>query len=204
MKRLFVRAPTRKFAKGQIIIYEGDPIETIYYLINGYVKVSHILSDGNQRTIVIYAPGDAFPLVSFLADMGTASYFYECLTDVEVASMPQIQFQQKIKGNLELGEELIAYTYTLNQQFLERIDTLAAQNARQKVVSLFEYLGHKAGVEKDGKIRLKIPLTSRQIAEMCGITRETASMQLTRLKKDGAIEGKRCLVLNPHKLHISH
>jgi CRP/FNR family transcriptional regulator, cyclic AMP receptor protein len=201
MEKLFASLPVRKLSKGQILIYEGDPVENIYLLVNGYVKVSNILDNGRQRTIIVYAPGEAFPLTSFLSGFGIARYFYECMTDVEIKVMPQKDMQKKIKGNLAVGEELIAYSYEMSSQFIERIEILSARSARHKVAALLNYLAGKTGnIENDGSVRLSLPLTSQEIADMCGLTRETASMQLQRMKRDGIVGGARHLLINKAKL----
>lgn len=200
MEELFDRLPIRNFQKGQILIYEGDMVENIYFLIKGYVKVSNIHTNGTKRTIVVYGPGDSFPLASFLSGQGITRYFYECMTDIELKVMPQQVFQEKIKGHLEWGEKLIAYSYNISLQFVERIEALSANSARQKVAAMLNYLSAKTGQKTDGKIRLEIPLTSQDIADMCGLTRETASLQLQRLKKDGIVSGRRHLLVNDKKL----
>jgi CRP-like cAMP-binding protein len=200
MEEIFKDLPSRRLNKGQILIYEGDTISNIYLLVSGYVKVSSIHISGAQRTIIVYAPGESFPLVSFLSGQGIARYFYECMTDVELKVMPQQDFQENIRSNLELGEKLIAYSYRMNDQFIERIETLSAQSARQKVAALLNYLAAKTGEEASGKTRLNLPLTSQDIADMCGLTRETASMQLQRMKKEGVISGRRNLNIDNRKL----
>lgn len=122
------------------------------------------------------------------------------MTDVVVKRQRQDKFQQAIRGNLELGEELISYTYSLNQQFIERIETLSAQSSRAKLLSLLYYLSRKIG-EKNGEgIKLPVPLTSKEIADMCGLTRETASLQLIRLRKEGVVSGRRFLCVNESRL----
>ena len=200
MERLFEDLPVRKLSRGQILIYEGDTVENIFLLVSGYVKVSNILVNGTQRTIFIYTPGDAFPLTSFLTGVGVARYFYECMTDTEVKVMPQQKFQELIKGNMELGEELITYTYNLNLQFADRIEILSAQSAKHKVASLLAFLAAKAGTRKGDTAELNIPLTSQNIADMCGLTRETSSMQLIKMKKAGVVSGSRQLSINLPKL----
>lgn len=200
MEEVFHGLPSRKLNKGQILIYEGDAIRNIYMLVSGYVKVFNIHVSGAQRTIIVYAPGEFFPLASFLSGFGAARYFYECMTDVELKVMPQQDFQGKIRGNMEMGEKLITYSYDMSNQFIERIEILSAQSARQKVAALLQYLAAKTGEEARGKTRLQLPLTSQDIAEMCGLTRETASMQLQKLKQDGVISGRRNLCINEKKL----
>jgi len=200
MENLFSDLPIRKFRKGQILIYEGDPVENIYLLVEGYVKVSNILANGSQRTIIIYKPGDSFPLTSFLSGEGVARYFYECMTDVEAKARPQADFQAMIKGDLAIGEQLITYTYKISQQFVERIETLSAQSARSKVISLLAYLAKRVGVPEGAKVKLNVPLTSQEIADMCSLTRETASLQMIKLKKEGVVNGRRHLYLDKVKL----
>lgn len=200
MDKLFSDLPVRKFRKGQILIYEGDPIENIYLLVDGYVKVSNILANGSQRTIIIYKPGDSFPLTSFLSGEGVARYFYECMTEVEARARPQADLQALIKGDLAMGEQLITYTYKMSQQFVERIETLSAQSARSKVISLLAYLAKRVGIPEGSKIKLNVPLTSQEIADMCSLTRETASLQMIKLKKEGVVDGRRHLYLDKIKL----
>jgi CRP/FNR family transcriptional regulator len=122
------------------------------------------------------------------------------MTDVELKVMPQRDFQEKIKDNLELGERLIAYASLMNDQFVERIEILSAQSARHKVAALLNYLADKTGEDLSGKTRLNLPLTSQEIADMCGLTRETASMQLQRMKKEGVVSGRRNLTVDNQKL----
>lgn len=200
MEEIFNNAPSRKLNKGQILIYEGDDISNIFLLSSGYVKVFHIHATGTQQTIIIYAPGEPFPLVGFLSGQGVARYFYECMTDVELKVMPQREFQEKIRGNWELGEKLITYGYILSNQFTERIETLSAHRSHEKLAALLSYLADKAGEPSNGKTRLSLPLTTQEIADMCGLTRETASMQLQRMKREGIVSGRRNLVINPRKL----
>lgn len=200
MEEIFHGLPSRKLNRGQILIYEGDSIKNIYLLISGYIKVSNIHSTGAQRTLIVYTPGDAFPLASFLSGLGIAKYFYECMTDVELKLMPQNNFQEKIRGNLQLGEMLITYASNMNDQFVERIETLSAQSARHKVAALLNYLAARTGEKTNGRTKLNLPLTSQEIADMCGLTRETASMQLQRFKKEGVISGRRYLTIKDNKL----
>jgi len=200
VEKLFDGLPVRKFRKGQILIYEGDPVENIFLMTSGYVKVSNILPNGSQRTIIIYKSGDAFPLTSFLSGEGVARYFYECMTDTEVKVKPQAEFQEMIKGDLEIGEQLITYTYRISQQFIERIETLSAQSSRSKIISLLNYLAKRVGESDKEMITLKVPLTSQEVADMCGLTRETASLQIIKLKKEGVVSGRRHLSLDKAKL----
>ena len=201
MEDIFREARQRRLSKGQILIYEGDPISNLFRIMEGYVKVYNIQSDGAARIIFIYSPNDMFPLTTFLSGVGIGRYFYECMTDVNLQIIPQARFQELLRGNLNAGEEFIHYTMDISQQFLERISALSSNSAHRKVVSLLHYLVERAGTELDaGASKLKIPLTSQDIADLCGLSRETVTIQLSKLKKSGVISGTRFLTIDTSKL----
>ena len=199
IQSLFTGNVLRKLPRGQIIIYEGDPIESLYFIVKGYVKVYSILMSGSERTIFIYGPGDLFPFTSYLTSSASARYFYECMTEVEVYADTPSNFEKKVRGDFAMGEALINYTTSVSQQFLTRIDVLSVNDARRKVIALLAFLISKAG-EGGDLVRICIPLTTQEIANMSGLTRETASVQLSRLRKAGVISGTRILMVNVPKL----
>jgi CRP-like cAMP-binding protein len=199
IKNLFKDTTSKHYPKGQILIYEGDPTDYIYYINSGYVKVYNILPSGAERIFFIYFPGDFFPLTSYLSQAGAVHYFYESMTDVDLYVLRSELIEEKVKNNFSLGEALIAYTNGVNQQFFTRIEALSVKSARQKVISLLMFLAEKCG-KASGQVELDMPLTSQDIADLCGLTRETASAQLVRLKKEGVIGGRRHLTIDVSKL----
>ena len=197
---IFENAHAKSLPKDQMLIYEGDAVNKLYYIRGGYVKVYNILDSGSEHIIFVYGPGDIFPFTSYLSGSGTARYFYECMTDVKLRIMPIKEFEKHIQGNIEAGEALISYTSQIGSQFMQRIDVLSVNDARRKVIALLAFLIYKTG-SKESDTRLDIPLTTQDIADMSGLTRETTSLQLTRLRKDGIISGSRHLVINRVRLN---
>lgn len=196
---IFTDARTRNLPKEQVLIYEGDVVNKLYYIREGYVKVYNILDSGSEHIIFVYGPGDIFPFTSYLSGSGTARYFYESMTEVKLKVMAIKEFERRIQGNLQAGEALIAYTTRVGLQFIQRIDVLSVNNAQRKVIAILAFLIHKTGSE-DNYTRLDIPLTTQDIADMCGLTRETTSLQLTQLRKEGIVSGSKNLVINTTKL----
>src|SRR5579884_481664 len=78
---LFNDLPYRHFPAKNMIIYQGDKIERLYYIISGYVRMYNITNKGNERTLAILGPGESIPLIQ----SETAQYFYDALTEVEAA-----------------------------------------------------------------------------------------------------------------------
>lgn len=207
IQALFANSSARVLPRRQIVVYEGDKIESLYCIESGYVKVYSAIGEAEQRVIFICGPGDVFPIIGYLAG-GIALYFYETMTDAKLRTVAADRFEHRLRGNFELGEALIRYSTSLNKQFLERINMLTVGSAKRKLTSLLVFLANKAGSATHQTVhgsgselrRIDIPLTTQEIADMCGLTRETTSLQLNRLRRDGILSGSSYLVVDITKL----
>ena len=63
--------------------------------------------------------------------------------------------------------------------------------AQNKVASILLQLTHDHGNLKNGKLVVNFPATHRVIANIVGLTRETTSVQMSKLQKIGVISTKR-------------
>jgi CRP-like cAMP-binding protein len=183
---IFKKGRIKHLPKGQVVIYEGDPTTSIYFIQKGYVKVYNIFNGGEERIIFIYGPGDVFPLTSYLSGSGVVRYFYECMSDAQLYVLGAEELRAKIKNNFDAGEALVNYSNQIQNQFMERIDNLSINDARRKIIALFSFLIDKTG-KPAAMTQLGINLTQQDIANMCAITRETASAQILKLKRQGVI-----------------
>ena len=69
--------------------------------------------------------------------------------------------------------------------------TLGRKTAAEKVASFLHLIAVHAdpnALDEDGPVTFELPLTRADIADFLGLTIETVSRQLTKLRKDGVIE----------------
>lgn len=201
LQQIFERGPTKTYDKDDIIIFEGDYVNDLFYVESGYVKVYNFMNNGNERIIFVYSPGDVFPLTTHLTRREAAGYFYAAMTEVQVRTIKPAQLDEQLKNNIEKGEKLIEYINEVNQEFFQRIDVLSVNDTRRKIIALFAFLAKKIGTEDDGGlIKIDLPITHQDVANMSGLTRESASRQIATLKDEGLITGARKLSVNESKL----
>jgi len=77
---------------------------------------------------------------------------------------------------------------------LTRMESLVFGSAYSKVAGVFLILGKRFGMP-DGSLRMGIdfPVTHQQVAYMAGLSRETATHQILKLKKEGLVStDKKC------------
>jgi CRP-like cAMP-binding protein len=64
---------------------------------------------------------------------------------------------------------------------------LGRQSADEKVASFLLRLAHRVGAGTGGAVGFRLPMTRQDMADYLGLTIETVSRTLTRLRREGLI-----------------
>lgn len=193
----FKAFPARVFKKKTTIINSGVTPQDIYYLKRGYAKAYAVSPEGQELTMVIFQPGDFFPLISTV-EARRLEYYIESLTEVEVISVPRSNFIELLKKREDLLTNLILRLTARFEGVLTRMEYLVFGSAAQKVASIIMILGERFGVKSDSATTIQAPLTHKDLAALVGITRETTTLILRELtrKKYIAFQNRHLIIKN--------
>lgn len=174
--------------KGSIIIQPEEPLIYIYNLVSGYVK-SYSLNDGGlELTINILKPYSFFPITETLSAK-TNSYYFEAVTDVVLYKAPTHKVHDFLKSDPEVLFDLVKRISSGLEGFMLRTQYLVRSNSTQKVSSTFVLLARRFGeTDKNKKVRILLPQTHADIANLAGVSRETASIEIKKLVDLGYIK----------------
>ncbi len=86
------------YKKRNIISRPDDIVLGIFCIKKGYVRVYSISRDGEELTLIIFKPGDFFPLHWVLNNTPNI-YTLEAMTSVELWRVPKEQFVLFLKGS---------------------------------------------------------------------------------------------------------
>jgi CRP/FNR family cyclic AMP-dependent transcriptional regulator len=186
----------RQYNARQIIIYAGDEVNQLFYIKSGYLKVYTIPEDSDERILLILKPGDIFPLLKDPEQSGAASlYFYESMTDLAARASGHQELLAKLRGDPQAAWELLKYTSEFSSILTGRLAQLESKKAKDKLESLFDYLISVCGKTKAGGSLLDLKLTHHDIAGLINLSRETVSVEMKRLEKQGVIAYKKGFLL---------
>ncbi|MEH7157327.1 Crp/Fnr family transcriptional regulator [Neobacillus drentensis] len=181
-------AITREWKKQSHVFLQGDPLENVYFIYNGKVKIYKSDINGKEQIVAIAKKGEMFPHVGFFRK-GDYPAYAEVLEPSTLIAVPISKFETVLIENPELcikvfkvlGEKIVDLQNRLEEQILN--------NTYEQIVKLLIRLAQKHGKEQDdGTIILKSEFTNKDLANMIGTTRETISRTLTKMKKDELIE----------------
>ncbi len=180
----------RAVPAGQTILGEGESHTIFANIISGVVKLTKTLDDGRQHIIGLLFPSD-FLGRAFRKDN---PYFAEAATNVELCVYPASGFEKLLPDHPGLEHRLFEYTLTELDACQEWMLLLARKKAEERVASFLLMIAKRVpnsgGSNSEGRnaIQFQLPLSRSEISDCLGLTIETVSRQITRLKTKGVIE----------------
>lgn len=181
IESFFLNFPQLKLQKGDAIKIDKDSSE-VYYLKKGYVREYTFSPQGVELTLHVFAPGSFFPMTEVLAGIKNR-YYYEALTFVELYETPKEKVLNFFRREPDVVLDLTRRLLLGVDKLLMRIEYLVFGRAETKVASALLFLGRHFGTRKSDEVEVKQPFTHRDIAAFAGISRETASRELEKLRK---------------------
>lgn len=186
----FVQAqPIKRFAKDSIMVYQGEAPGRIYAIRSGFVKIYDLSTDGNEQLLGLAGKYDFIPSELLFTEDVAAQFFYASFTDVEVYVVNREELARRIRSDTEALYQIVR-TVSAKYHGLRRHLTAAQKpKAREKIVYVLYFLASYFVVSGSGRQlhKVTIPLTQQDIANLVGLTRETAAHELKRLKNEGYI-----------------
>jgi CRP/FNR family transcriptional regulator len=173
-----------------MILSDQEPVTFFANVISGTIKLTKTIMDGRQQIVGLLFPPD------FLGRAFSRSnpYFAEAASDVEVCMFPKEAFERLIDVYPELKHRLFERTLDELDAAREWMLLLGRKTAEEKVASFLLLLARRSAIAdcstpgKSEPRRFELPLRRADMADYLGLTIETISRQLTRLRAAGIVK----------------
>lgn len=179
----------RHFKKNEIIFREEDTNLFMYAILKGQVKVTKITEDGKERILSIHNAGDFFGEMS-LIDAMTAPATVTAQEECTLIIFSRSDFR-KLLLHQNFTEQLLLILCKRLRGAWSQMEWLTMLNAAEKMRSVFRFLAKHHGEKQDGWIKIHLRLTHAEIGELAGMSRETVSRELNRLRGEGVVRTER-------------
>lgn len=172
----------QQFAKGETIYEAGDPLDYLYIVHKGRVKVFQLFESGREQLLRLLQPGEFMGELALFTEETLESYA-EALEDTEICMIHRHKMQQLMHEHPSIAIKIL-------EQFSRRLDRterligeLSAKNVEARIAG---YLLQLQDEQQSQKITL--PMTKRDLASYLGTTQETVSRRFSNLQKNNIIE----------------
>lgn len=176
-------AATRTFHSGDPVFCEGDDSLFVYEVVEGVVRTSKILCDGRRQIISFGYPGD---LIGISHD---CRYHNDCeaISEVVVRVHRKNACSASITSDPQFCDRLLKHSAGEMNSMQEHFMMLGRKSALERVASFLIVLMERVGTREESGTAFDLPMSRSDIADFLGLTIETISRTLTRLRKEGVI-----------------
>lgn len=173
------------FKPRQVIFSEGSEPNGLYLICHGAVKLYHSDRFGNDHILEIAGPGAVLGEIVLDGEQ-RLSVSAETMTETQLRFLPRDQLLRFLQKHPVAGMRLIAALSRELAMARRKVRDLALKGAETRLASLLVQLASVDG-EICGQKPLQLRYTRRELAEMIGVSTETAIRLLGKLKQKRAI-----------------
>jgi len=200
--RIESRLVRRSYAEDEPIFWEGDPAEWLVIVVEGRVKMVKHSESGRETILTTFGPGQIVGEVGVLiGDAYPASA--QAIEPSVTVSLRRAEYVDLVRTHPDLAWALLQELGRRLQNAHETIRSMAVEKVERRVARVLLRLASTAGERTaEGAVRITIPLSRQEIADMAGTVLETAIRTVSKFQKQGLVDTRdgHVVILQPHRL----
>jgi len=179
---------TRRHPANQVILLENDWGNSVYFILEGWVKIRTYNLDGKEVTLNILGKGEVFGEMAPLEEVPRSTDVIT-LVPTTIGNMPAQHFVNLLNTEPSSGLYLARLMAKRLRQVNRRL-RLRESDSQSRVADILLFLADGQG--KAAGQGMEIPnLPHRELSGLSGLARETVTRVLSKLEKKGLIERDR-------------
>ncbi len=179
-------AVTRNFRRGETVMREGEPGESLHLVRSGTLAVRVSTPAGATATLTVISAGSSFGELALLGPGHVRTATVIALEPAETLALTRSAFEALRRSHPAVErvvtEALAQRVQELSSALLEALYVPVDRRIVARLVDLGRIYGGGAG---SGEVT--VPITQDDLAEMAGTTRPTTNQVLQRLADEGVL-----------------
>jgi CRP/FNR family cyclic AMP-dependent transcriptional regulator len=176
MEAMATAAPMRTYSAGELIYSPHQPVETLFILKKGRVRIFRVSPDGRALTTALVTPGTVFGEMMLLGQR-MHDNFAEALDEVVVCVMSRADVHRFLLSDPRISARIAE---TLGRRVAElesRLADTVFKSVPERIAATLCLLAREQQKRPLGR-GTQVTLTHEQIAALTGTSRETATKVL--------------------------
>ncbi|WP_299058885.1 Crp/Fnr family transcriptional regulator [uncultured Polaribacter sp.] len=175
-----------KTKKGQQFIIEGAPVNGLFFIKKGIVKVFRTGINGKEQIVRFANDCEIIGHRGF----GTQEYYSigaTTLKDTELYYFSKEYLQKLLLDNPSFSYDMMLFYANELNRSESKVKSISQMTVRERVIDTLLYINRKFGELKG---YLNLPLSRKEYADYAGTTEEQVIRIFSLLKKEGLITAK--------------
>jgi len=181
VQKLLNHSILQNFPQGRLLVQQGDRPEFLYFIVDGTVKTLRQDINGREATLRLLRPGETCMEAVIFMD-GDSPIAVQVASDAKLLLIPVDVIRKTVLSDTQFANNLlsiIAYHY---KNSMHQIDAMHIKNPVQRLGYYFLIKHLENGHDN---LAFTLPFQKSAIANYLGMTPETFSRTLHKLKQQG-------------------
>ncbi len=174
---------TVSYLRGKTVIEEGNPADYVYKVVAGALRKVRLLPDGRRHITSFLMPGDFFGF----GEGREYSHSVEAVADVTLVRYARRGFETLLEQDPRAGRHFLGLVCRALSATQDQLLLLGRKSALERMATFLLAMADKAA-ERSGAPgssdggELDLPMNRSDVADYLGLTIETVSRLITRLR----------------------
>ena len=174
---------TKKWARGELIVSEGDDCTSLFIVTHGVAAVQKYTSSGEFSMVRLIDPGCCFGEELVFGKKARFAYALEAVSDVTIVTVPMEQLQEMMDQYPQIRDNYLKVLFKRTCAQDQRITLLSLKTVRQKIAYYLLSLSDPKDPES-----VTLPVPKEVVAKYLAIPRPSFSRELSLMEKEGSIK----------------
>ena len=185
-QRLEHCAVMRTFRRREIIYSPNEPGERVLVLARGRVKIKAVTPDGKETIFAFIDAGELFGEFA-LVDSAPRNEYAEAVEDAQVIAIPREDVLWLMGQRPDVALSVTKLLGFRRRRIENRLGNILFRSNRERIVALLLELLQSHGRPSETGWEIRLRLSHQELANLIGATRETVTLTLGQLQKEGLI-----------------
>jgi CRP-like cAMP-binding protein len=180
--------------RGEIIFFEGEPADSLFFLIAGIVKLFKTSAQGKEQIISLARPQEVLNDIAIF-DNGPNPMSAQAMSLITLYGITKEKLAPTLRQHPQVSSRIIEVFAARTRQLISLVEDLSFKHVIGRVAKiLLEHTSDGAGQGQR--------LTQQEMAAMAGTAREVVARSLKTLEERGLIrlERQRIIIADKEKL----
>ncbi len=176
-----------RYRKGEVIFREGEPAERLFLIEGGRVKLTIASPTGQELLVAVLGRGQIFGELA-VVDRGAREMDARAMEDVTLFGLSSDVFWTIIEGRPALARRLLELMGRRLRRADQTTQDLVFFDATTRLARKLLELAEEYGEQDDRGVRIGSRVTQEEIAQMIGVSRESANRLISSFSGRGWID----------------
>jgi CRP-like cAMP-binding protein len=176
----------RSFKAGDVIIREGERLDSLYIVASGWLHGSTAMKDGDRQILRFYFVGDV--TTTFSIAWGYSAATLQAVSATTLFQMPKEAFGQLFRKHPRLGALMFAIASSEQVAMADRLTSISKTDGFTRIATLLLDIRSRLRVVDNLEgCSFELPLTQKDLGDAVGLTKTHVNRSLKALEATGLV-----------------